>query len=164
MKDWFAGLETREQAFVAGGAAVVVIALLYALAWAPLARHHAQLETSVGNWERSLAELGPLRALMASASPGNGGQRAANSQQAPIIIVDQTLRSRGLEQFRRRSQPTTSNGVRVEFEGVAFDELVVWLGDLSDQYGMHVQAGSLSAVTQVGPGRVNASLTLERAL
>ena len=86
------------------------------------------------------------------------------AQQAPIIVVDQTLRSRGLEQFRRRSQPTTSNGVRVEFEGVAFDELVLWLGDLSTQYGMHVQAGSVSAIAQAGPGRVNASLTLERAL
>ena len=91
-------------------------------------------------------------------------QSAINSQQAPIIIVDQTLRSRGLDQYRRRSQPTTSNGVRVEFESVAFDELVLWLGDLSDQYGMHVQAGSVSAVTQAGPGRVNASLTLERGL
>ena len=90
--------------------------------------------------------------------------RAVTNQQAPIIIVDQTLRSRGLEQFRRRSQPTTANGVRVEFEGVAFDELVLWLGDLSSQYGMHVQAGSLSAISQAGPGRINASLTLERAL
>ena len=54
--------------------------------------------------------------------------------------------------------------MRVEFEGVAFDELVIWLGDLSDAYDMHVQAGSVSALTQAGPGRVNASLTLERAL
>ena len=84
--------------------------------------------------------------------------------QAPIIIVDQTLRSRGLEQYRRRSQPTTSNGIRVELESVPFDEMVLWLGDLSDQFGLHVQAGSLSAIAQAGPGRVNASLTLERSL
>jgi general secretion pathway protein M len=86
------------------------------------------------------------------------------SQQSPIIIVDQTLRSRGLERYRQRSQPTTSNGIRVEFENVAFDELVLWLGDLSDQYGMHVQAGSFGKTSQVGPGRINATLTLERAL
>jgi hypothetical protein len=41
---------------------------------------------------------------------------------------------------------------------------VVWLGDLSDEFGMHVQAGSVSVVPQAGPGRVNASLTLERGL
>ena len=88
--------------------------------------------------------------------------RAASTQQSPIIIVDQTLRSRGLEQYRQRSQPTTSNGIRIEFENVAFDDLVLWLGDLADQYGMHVQAGSISA-GRSGPGRINATLTLERA-
>lgn len=163
MKDWFAGLETREQAFVVGGAAVVIIALVYALLWLPFDKSHEQLASSVGDWERSIAELGPLRSLAAAAEQ-SGERPAVNSQQAPIIIVDQTLRGRGLDQYRRRSQPTTSNGVRVEFEGVAFDELVLWLGDLSDDYGMHVQAGSVSAVPQAGPGRVNASLTLERVL
>lgn len=164
MKDWFAALETREQAFVAGGGAFVLIALIYALLWLPLDRNHSQLATSVSNWERSLAELGTLRSLASTSrqSPANGNVPV--TQQAPIIVVDQTLRSRGLEQYRRRSQPTTNNGVRVEFEGVAFDELVLWLGDLSAQYGMHVQAGSVSAIAQAGPGRVNASLTLERAL
>ena len=87
-----------------------------------------------------------------------------SSQQSPIIVVDQTLRSRGLEQFRRRSQPTANNGIRVEFENVAFDDLVLWLGDLGQHHGMHVQAGSLSVASQSGPGRINASLTLERAL
>ena len=65
---------------------------------------------------------------------------------------------------RRRSQPTASNGVRVEFEGIAFDDLVLWLGDLSGQHNMHVQAATLSAISQAGPGRINASLTLERSL
>ena len=63
----------------------------------------------------------------------------------------------------KRSQPTP-NGIRIEFENVAFDKLVVWLGDLSYQYGMEVQAGSLSAATSADPGRVNATLTLERSL
>jgi general secretion pathway protein M len=163
MKDWFANLEAREQAFVAGGAAIVVVALIYGFLWLPLDKHHREMVTRVDDWQRSLAELGPLSALSGSVQPSQPQNPAAN-QQAPIIIVDQTLRSRGLEQFRRRSQPTTSNGVRVEFESVAFDELVVWLGDLSSDYGMQVQAGSVSAVTQAGPGRVNASLTLERVL
>lgn len=163
MKDWYDNLESREQVFVLGGAVFVVLALIYYALWVPLDKRHTQVSTSVQNWERSLAELGPLRGLLASGttSPATG---VVNNQQAPIIIVSQTLQSRGLEQFRRRSQPTTGNGVRVEFENVAFDELVVWLGELSDIYGMNVQAGSLSRVSDAGPGRVNASLTLERSL
>ena len=72
-----------------------------------------------------------------------------------------TLNSRGLQS--KRSQPTP-NGIRVEFENVAFDDLVLWLGDLSSQYALEVQAGSLSNATQTGPGRINATLTLERTL
>ncbi len=164
MKDWFDNLEARERMFVLGGGVFVVLVLIYALLWLPLDKSHEQMATSVDTWERSLAELGPLRSLAASGTRVGSPVSAVNSQQAPIIIVDQTLRSRGLEQYRRRSQPTTANGVRVEFEGIAFDELVLWLGDLSSQHSMHVQAGSLSAIAQAGPGRINASLTLERAL
>ena len=163
MKDWFENLEAREQVFVAVGAVFVVVAILYTFLWMPFEKRHEELRASVGNYERAITELGPLRGLIAA-----GGQRsarpAANASQAPIIIVDQTLRSRGLEQYRRRSQPTTSNGIRVELESVAFDELVLWLGDLGEQYGLYVQAGSLTAISQAGPGRVNASLTLERSL
>jgi general secretion pathway protein M len=163
MKNWFQGLESREQLFVSLGVVIVFAALFYGFVWAPLDRNHAAMENSVADWHRSLAELGPLKGM---AQTGNSTSRpaASGSQQAPIIIVDQTLRSRQLEQFRRRSQPTSSNGIRVEFENVAFDELVLWLGDLSDQYSMHVQAGSLSKGSQSGPGRINATLTLERGL
>lgn len=162
MKDWFEALESREKLFVGAGAVIVVISLLYGFVWVPLDKNHTQLRTSVNNWQRSLADLKPLQGIPQSdgsptAAPGGG------SQQAPIIIVDQTLRSRGLVPYRKRSQPTTSNGIRVEFEDVAFDELVLWLGDLSEQYGMHVQAGSLSAGNRSGPGRINATLTMERA-
>ncbi len=163
MKEWFDNLETRERIFVLAGALFVVIALAYILLWMPFDKQHRQLASRVDNWERSLQELGPLRSLAASgarATPQSGSQGRA---QAPIIIVDQTLRGRGLYQFLSRSQPTPG-GIRVELQGVAFDELVLWLGELNDQYGMHVQSGSLSRAAQTGPGRVNANLTLERAL
>ena len=164
MKDWYESLEAREQTVVLVGAVVVVIALLFGFVWTPINKSHAQVASSVNTWERSLAELRPLRSLAASGEVNVNGAAVSSSQQAPIIIVDQTLRSRGLEQYRRRSQPTTANGIRVEFENVAFDELILWLGELSDQHAMHVQAGSLSAISQAGPGRINASLTLERTL
>lgn len=163
MKSWFEGLESREQLFVSLGAVIVIVALVYGLVWAPLDKGHRSMATSVSNWQSSLAELAPLHG-MAQAGGTPRTSAGGSSQQSPIIIVDQTLRSRQLEQFRRRSQPTSSNGVRVEFENVAFDDLVLWLGDLSDQYSMHVQAGSLSKGSQSGAGRINATLTLERAL
>ena len=163
MNEWFNSLDSRERQFVSIGVVVAVIALVYGLGWAPLDKKHTALKADVATWERSLADLRPLRVTAA----GSGEVRArptAGVQQSPIIIVDQTLRSRGLDRYRKRSQPTSSNGIRFEFENVSFDELVLWLGDLSGQHAMLVQAGSFSVGSQVSPGRINASLTLERAL
>ena len=161
MRDWLDSLESRERLFVLGGAAAVALAMLYAFVWTPLDNGHRSLQLSVVDWERSLAELRPLRSVQTT--PTNSSRPAASSNQTPVVIVDQTLRVRGLDRSLRRSQPTTSNGIRVEFENVAFDDLVLWLNDLSSQYAMQVASGSLSISTQAGPGRINATLTLERA-
>ncbi len=161
MRDWFEALEPRERVFVSAGAAFVVLALVYAFVWLPLDRNQQRLAANVTSWERSLAELGPLKALAAGGAAPRPSSSGAG--QTPVVIVDQTLRARGLDGALQRSQPTTSDGIRVEFEDVAFDELVLWLGDLSRQYSMQVSSGSVSAASRAGPGRVNATLTLERA-
>lgn len=162
MMDWIASLDRRERLFVIGGGVIVGLALIYAFAWAPLDQGHKSMQSSVDTWQQSLTEIRPLRGMQAN--PINTTRPATGAQQTPVVIVDQTLRTRGLDRSLRRSQPTTSNGIRVEFENVAFDDLVLWLDDLSSQYAMEVASGSLSATTQAGPGRINATLTLERSL
>ena len=162
MRDWFESLQQREQQFVAGGAVAVFIVLVYAFVWTPLDRGQQTLSASIASWERSLADLKPLAGSQAGSGDSNPDRRRV-SQQTPVVIVDQTLRARGLDRSLKRSQPTTSNGIRVEFENVAFDDLVLWLGDLSTQFGMYVTSGSMSTTSQAGPGRINATFTLERA-
>jgi len=163
MKDWFDALEARERQFVSIGAIIVVVALFYGLIWAPLDRKHTELQADVEKWQSAIAELRPLRTAIANSGQTTARPRA-NTQQSPLIVVNNSLTSRGLDRYRRNSQPTSSNGIRVVFEDVAFDDLVVWLGDLSEQYSMHVQNGSFSAGSSSAPGRVNATLTLERSL
>lgn len=161
MKDWFIALEQREQIFVAGGATVVLIAIFYSFVWLPLDTGQRTLSAEVNKWERSLADLKPLKGLPTTAS-GNARVVSDTAQQTPVVIVDQTLRARGLDRALKRSQPTTSNGIRVEFDNVAFDDLVLWLGDLSSQHAMQVSSGSMSTSSQTAPGRINATFTLER--
>ena len=162
MKDWFESLEARERLFVSAGSIITVIALFWVFIWLPLETGHDTLVRSIDNWERSLDELRPLKGLAASTEKVPS-RSPTETQQTPVVIVDQSLRARGLDRSLKRSQPTTSTGIRVEFENVAFDDLVLWLGDLSGQYSMHVQSGSLSTSSQAGPGRINATLTIERS-
>ncbi len=162
MKEWFRSLAPRERILVGVCAAVVVAALLWLLVWTPIDNRHAALRASVEGWQTGLTQLERMAATFGSAGglrpTGTGTQPGGT----PVVIVDTTLRTRGLSPSLRRSQPTTSTGIRVEFENVAFDSLVLWLGDLSRSYGMDVQAGSLSVPPRAEPGRVNATLTLEQ--
>ncbi len=162
MKEWFANLEPREQLFVGVGAIAVAIIVLYGFIWVPFDNSHKELAQDVESWQQSLSELGPLKNQLALQSSGDTGGRATPGNQTPVVIVDQTSRARGLDRSLKRSQPTTTTGIRVEFENVAFDDLVLWLGDLSSQYGLVVQQGSFST-SQTAPGRVNSTLTLERS-
>ncbi|HNP36451.1 MAG TPA: type II secretion system protein M [Woeseiaceae bacterium] len=161
MKNWFSGLEKREQLFVGIGAVVVSLIVVWALVWMPLDKYQRNLQASVAVWEKSLGELRVLAPNLAAAGASTGTEPGVVSDDSPMVVVDQTLRERSLNSAVKRRQPTP-NGIRVEFENVAFDQLVVWLGDLNRTHGMEVQAGNLSLASRSEPGRINASLTLER--
>lgn len=160
MKEWFDELEIRERLFLAVGALFVAGAVFYYAIWSPLARGQATLSANVSALERSLAELKPLKAALSGA--GVSSTTIAGGNQSLVVTVDTTLREHGLYSTLQRSQPTRDNGIRVELEDAPFDDLILWLGDLGNRYGLQVISGSFSAPVQDSQGRVNASLTLEK--
>ena len=162
MKDWLHARAPRERVMLGVCASVVVAAVLWLLVWTPLDERHDALRASVADWQAGLTQLERIAATRGSAGSSGQTPSIGGGAPTPVVIVDTTLRTRGLSRSLRRSQPTTGTGIRVEFENVAFDTLVLWLGDLSHHYRMDVQAGSLSVPPRAEPGRINATLTLEQ--
>lgn len=160
MKHWFLSLDERERVFVMAAAAVLAVALFYLAIWMPLDRGQSSLANSVSSWRDSIAELRLLQGALQSAELSQS--EVAGLDQSLVVIIDETLRNRGLYDSLQRSQPTGPAGIRVEFENVAFDRLVLWLGDLSSRYALQVQAANFSAAARDHDGRVNATVTLER--
>ena len=159
MKDWFASLDDREQKFVMIAAIIVILAVMYLAIWMPLSNGQKRVSAGVDSWQNSLDMLQPLKGRVNSG--GNSAVSPQNLNQPLVVVVDSTLRVRDLNSALKRSQPT-GNNIRVEFENVAFDDLMIWLGDLSNQYALHVQSGSFSMTGAENQGRVNAQLTLGR--
>ena len=159
MKDWFSSLDAREQKFVTTAAVVVVFAILYLAVWSPLDKNHQQMTSAVDLWQMSVQQIKPLRNRIRQSTAADVSP--ANLQQPLIVVVDSTLRVRQLNNALKRSQPT-GNNIRVEFENVGFDDLVLWLGDLSSQYALQLQSGSFSVSSNELKGRVNAQMTLGR--
>lgn len=159
MNEWFQSLQPRERIMVATAAVFVVFAVYWFALWLPLERGSENARARIDNWQTSLAELRPLRGRLQS---GSSSTPVAGRNQSLVVIVDNTLRSRSLNSSLQRSQPTNTGGIRLEFSDVAFDDLVLWLGDVGDQYALSVQSASFSQSSVNNPGRINASLTLER--
>lgn len=161
MKNWFMSLESRERMFVSAAAVFVVFAIAWIAIWVPLDNGHKAVAERVETWKVSLVTLRPMRSQVQAAASGQSANTGQN--QSLVVIVDTSLRQRSLTNSLQRSQPTPSGtGIRVEFESAAFDDLMLWLGDLHRQYGMQVESGSFSVASSESPGRVNASVTLQR--
>ncbi len=161
MRSWFEALAEREKYLVLTAAVFIVLVLFWFGVWTPLDSGQKSAATRVDSWQLALAQLRPLKDQIQAS--GSGQPLQAGQDQPLVVIVDSTLRQRGLHDSLQRSQPTPAgNGIRVEFESAAFDDLMLWLGDVNRQYGLLLQSGSFSVASGENPGRVNSTLTLER--
>jgi len=161
MRDWFDALAPRERVFVAVAFVFVGFALAWFGVWQPLDARHKNVTQSVDDWREGLAALRPMKGLVQASAQGAATAQAPT--QSLVVIIDNSLRQRGLYNALQRSQPTqTGDGIRVEFEQAAFDDLMLWLGDLHRQFGLEVEAGSFSVAASDSPGRVNSTVTLRR--
>ncbi len=161
MRSWFQSLAERERIFVLTAAVLVVVAAFWLGIWTPLDSGQRTVSARVDTWKLSLAQLQPLKGQIQAS--GESQPIKSDQNQSLIVIIDNTLRQHGLYGALQRSQPTPAgNGIRIEFDGVAFDELMLWLGDVNRQFGLRVQAGNFSIGSGDSPGRVNSTLTLER--
>lgn len=159
MKAWFLGLAPRERLIVAGGAAILLVLVLWLAVWEPLVQRTAQLEQSVAVQEETLAWMrqaaGEIEQLRRSGGPAAAGLQGRSL----LAAVDQATRAAGLNSGLKRIEPEGQNRVRVQFEGVAFDDFMRWLNGLQGQYGVFTQ--SITVEREEAPGRVNIRLTLD---
>lgn len=160
MNNWVKSLQIRERVFLLTATVFLVFAVLYLGIWAPLDRGQKSLSLSVNSWKNALIEIRSLKYQLQPLASEQSQQIEHN--QSLVVIIDNTLRKRNLYNSLQRSQPITSSRISVEFENITFDELILWLGDLSTKYGLKLQSGNFSYAHD-SEGRVNSTITLERS-
>ncbi len=158
MKEWFTGLESRERMMVVAGAVVLALLFFYAFIVSPAVSAYQKRSADVQSqrdtltWmQQAAAQINQLR--------GSGTQGNGLGGQSLLALVDRSARESGLGTALKRVKPDGALSVRVWFEGVAFDDLVLWLGGLESSYQVRVQLITLERLAQ--SGRVQAQLTLE---
>lgn len=156
MKDWYLRQTPRDRIIVIAVGMLVVVGLLYALAWYPLQKRLSDTRQAITTKTETLEYLQRGAAQLA-ASGGGGAGEPRQSDKAPYLLIDEIIRNAGLAQADR-VEPNGANGARVQFSEVAFDRLIQVLAEL-ELYGLEV---SNMTLTRKDQGTVSARFTMER--
>jgi general secretion pathway protein M len=152
LRAWYSGLQTREQRFVAIGGAATAALTLIVLVLMPLQNAVSTATKRNATKREDLAWMQVNAAEIRAA----GNQSAADTGEAPVVLVDRMGREFGLAGSLRGTQPN-GNGVRVQLEAAPFDTLITWLDALDRRYGLAIE--SITVDRAARPGVVNASIT-----
>lgn len=156
MKEWFAGLNQREQMSLLLLGFAVGLYLLYTVAWAPLDEKRTQLALQNQGVAQSLQRVDAMVSEITSLREGGGTDAAARNLAA---LVNQSTGRHGLQV--NRLQPNSRGDIQVRLENAAFDDLLAWLDDIENREGLLVTE---VAITRSGTaGRVNASIRIAQA-
>ena len=150
-------LPPREQLLYGGGAAAVLLILFLSL-WLPMHRELARLRTAVPQEKVQLAQM-QVQAMEINQLRASG--RVPRTGGSLMAMLEQSATASGLRGRITRMEPDGGNGARVSLDGVNFNALVGWLGNLQTQGGVRVEKATFES--QSSPGVVNARLTLRGA-
>lgn len=160
LKQTFSRMSKREQVMVTTAAVILVIAALFLLVLAPFYSAIDKRSERVIRKSEDLAWMHSVAPEL-QAAPQVAGAPMGNPGESLVVLVDRTARDTGLSNSLTGQTPNGPNSIRVRFEGAAFDTLVMWMGQLVQQHGVHIDQVSLDRTGE--PGLVNASFVLNRA-
>jgi general secretion pathway protein M len=153
MLQYLAKLNARERRIVLAGGIAALLLLILAIV--------LPLQHSVGATQQRLERKRDDLIWLRSMAPQLAGLRSNAPpplRESLVVVVDRTARQAGLDKALVGSQPSGDGGLNVRLEQTPFDNLVTWLGQLRESYGVRVDSAVVDAGTAVGT--VNASLVL----
>lgn len=144
----------QERKFLAVGAIVVVLALLYLVLLAPALEGREQLQRPLPELRQQAAQLQTL-----------AGEAQALAAQPPVEVAPltrdalaATMTARGLDPA---SLTVTGEYARVQLNGVSFANVIAWLDAQRRDSRLSVQDAQFKALAT--PGQVDATLTLRQS-
>lgn len=153
LHEWFRSRERREQrVLLVGAIAVPLILLLFGLL--TLQENVAAAEARVSQKRQDLAWLQTTVPQLLSLQQRHGS--AAPVNESLLVTADRVARESGVT--LSGSESGGNGALRVRAEKAPFDSVALWLGQLTQRYGVTIENASIDA-TDV-EGVVNLTLVL----
>ena len=134
LQGWWRSISAREQRLVGVGGSVLLIGICYWAIWQPISNRIAERERQVVNQQQTLAWLKEKGQEVLAMQGGNG--RQIDTSGTLDGVVNRTAFNQKIKIARLQPQ---GQELQVWIDTVPFDDLLIWLATLSDQYGVQVQ-------------------------
>ena len=150
-----------QQRTVLFGLLIVGVTVGYFLGWAPFEQAYTELSERIQAQQKTLVwmqqtavEIQQLRAQ---------SNRVTNSTNTASILslIDKSIAQSALVEANRRVEPKDEQMVQVSFDKIQFNQLLIWLGQLDQQYQIEVK--TLNVIRQSPTDLVNVRLVLQRS-
>lgn len=145
----------RERLVLAGGSALLALALGLAYGWLPMQRDLAQLREAMPQLREQARQLQQDAQEVARLKAQPAAAREAGSL---VLAVEQRAIAGGLRKHIESITPQDASHVRVVLPKVAFDDWIGWLGDLQTNHGVRVESARIEATDDAGMVRVDVVL------
>jgi general secretion pathway protein M len=158
-KNRFDALQPRERWIIVAGALLVLLVAIYTLALSPL---YTAVNARGARIMQKQQDLAYMQSIAPQLSALNSAQPSASSSgESMVVLIANSASSSNVSAALTGQTPDGPDGVRVRFEGVAFDALITWLGALQKDYGIRIKDAEITRMAQLG--QVNATLALSRS-
>ena len=160
MKDWWDSLQSREQNFVLIASVVVVLFLLYLLAWSPLVEARDNKRIQVESNQQLLAWMTTKSNEVKQLKLTNPNLLSSDAKRSLLAIVDGMAKQLGLRTAIKRIEPDGPHAATIWIEEMNFDALIALLGQLDKRSNIKVQQADVARLDK--PGVVKAKVVLKR--
>lgn len=158
-KAWWMPLAIREKQAVLIGGAAIILFLVYALIWSPLADHAESLRKQIKTGQKTLLFM---QAAEQEISQNVGAVVTTQVSSSPVQFLSYLqaeLDSSGLTSSVTQIKQSSQDAITVKFEKVDFDRLMTLL--INVMKTQRVSVDQLTAVAGNSPGIANVDLVLK---
>jgi len=161
MKDWWETLQSRERYMVFIAAVLVSIAIIYLAIWSPIASSRDNKQKRVDAKRETVAWMSQKKQEVEHLKRINPNMfNQANDGRSLLAIVDTGAKQMGIRPAITRIEPKGEDSVQIWLEDMAFDYLIVLLGELERRNNIEVADASFNRSDQIG--KVTGKVTLIR--
>ena len=149
---WWRGLTSREQLYLLGATAAVLLYVLLMVVWRPLAVSRSEMAERNVQVARQLQQVQVMVSELQQLDAGRGQVARVNMNQ----IISSTTQSHNIRPTR--IQPNSRGETQIRFDSVGFAELMRWLHQVEGMDGVRILEVSINQGDRGGTVRATVRL------